>query len=259
MKNTFSMFSGFSQEECLIRYKDLIENSEQKWKSAQTLASNHDFGGAISYLTISIEKLAKGLIVLLEGKGFEIRRVNSIDVFLRKNHSIRFLMAFLMFALGVFGEDALQWINKIRDNPESEIKKLKVLTKDKKSLEKKIKIYFLRKWVKLSGEINWFSQLEVFRQNGFYTDFLQELKSPLSLTDNDYMKVLQRLELVRKVGIFIISALEENNSELDQALIRLKESVEGFYPFLEIFLQKLQKKRDAFSLINLEKFDLRKL
>src|SRR4051812_38270732 len=94
-------FLTIPKKECLEVYKTILKNSDNKWESGKKLADIGDFGGATSFALISVEELIKALIVFLDGKGFEFRSLKGIDTFF-KNHKIRYIIAYAMFAMNLF-------------------------------------------------------------------------------------------------------------------------------------------------------------
>src|SRR5579859_8076673 len=99
-----------------MSFLNLPKKDDQKWNSAIMLAKSEDYGGAVSLLIISIEELIKSIILFMDGKGFEFRNVKGINTFFR-NHQIRYIIAFVMFAMNIIGEDLVKFILKIRENP----------------------------------------------------------------------------------------------------------------------------------------------
>jgi len=104
-------FVTISKNECLTVYRNVLEHSDQKWESGKQLAKINDFGGATSMAIISVEELVKSLIIFLDGKGFEFRSIKGIST-LFDNHQIRYLLAYTMFAMGLFGDELMKFLKK---------------------------------------------------------------------------------------------------------------------------------------------------
>ncbi|MBK7683086.1 MAG: AbiV family abortive infection protein [Bacteroidetes bacterium] len=201
-------FLTISKEECLVVYKDIINNSDNKWASAKNLTDLKDYGASTAMAIISIEELVKSIIVFLDGKGFEFRTIKGIGIIFR-NHQIRHLIAFAMFVVSVFGDDLFKFLAKIRENPNEIEKFSENFKKENHELfERKLKFYLIRKIIRLKGEFDWFSQADIFRQDGFYCDYDESLKTPISISAKNHKEVIHRLEKVREVGKAIIEAYE---------------------------------------------------
>lgn len=200
-------FMTIPKKECLIVYKKIWEHSEGKWTSGKKLAEAGDYGGATSFAIISIEELVKCLIVFFDGKGFEFRKVKGIKTIF-ENHQIRYLIAFAMFIIGLAGEELVKFINAFKNDPQGLAAFVKRLQTDKEFLESTVARFALRKLVILKREFDWFSQVDIFRQEGFYSDYNEQLKSPISITKDDYEEVINRLEKVRLVGKYLIESVE---------------------------------------------------
>jgi AbiV family abortive infection protein len=107
----------YSEDECYTLYKKVIENSNKKWESAELLAKHSDYGGAISTHITSMEEMIKALILLFDAKGFDLRKVEGMDIILRHSHKLRHFIGFTMFALNLFIEEMMSFIIKVKENP----------------------------------------------------------------------------------------------------------------------------------------------
>lgn len=239
-------FLTISKKECLIVYKDILANSNKKWESGKHLSLIGDFSSATSMAIISIEEMVKALVVYLDGNGFEFRKVKGMDkVF--NHHQIRYLIAYIMFVISLFGEDLIRFIETVRENP-SEITKISEALKQNKDefFEKNLKVYFLRKLVLLEREFSWFSQVDVFRQDGFYSNYEEHLTNPITISKYDYKQVFQRLEKVRKVGAEIITAFEIKDESVIENLKKVKIEFKQmkFYSHIEKSLAIIRQSRE---------------
>lgn len=244
-------FVTISREECGIVYKQIIDNSNKKWSSAKILAENGDFGGAASFCIISIEELIKALIIFLDSKGFEFRRIKGSNS-LFEQHRIRFVLTYLMFGISIFGEELMRFVSKVHENPQ-EIKKLNDLMKfDKEKFDKLINSYLLRKFVLMKQELKWFSEIELFRQKGFYCDFSDELETPLSISQTDYEGLFRRLKSVKKVIHKMVIMFNSNEVEVVQKIeqIRIGIKKDKGYESLKQMLGKVKgREANPFNLI----------
>src|ERR1700741_48983 len=106
-----------TEQECYITSQKMINNSIQRWKSAKLLAKNEDYGGAISSHITSIEELIKGFIMFVDSKGFELRTIEGMDAIVRRSHSIRHFIGFIMFVLNIFIDDFKRYMPKVIKEP----------------------------------------------------------------------------------------------------------------------------------------------
>ncbi|HLO59215.1 MAG TPA: AbiV family abortive infection protein [Bacteroidales bacterium] len=211
-------FLTISKKECLSVYRDILENSEKKWTAASKLAEIGEFGSATSMAIISVEELIKALILFFDGKGFDFRSIKGINVIFR-NHKVRYFIAFAMFVVSVLGDDLLKFISEIRKNPKKLVTLLDKLKALHGYIEDYLKPYVEKKIGVFKEEFIWFSNVDIFRQDGFYCDYKEQLKNPIKITNEDYLKVIQRLERVRKIGIVFIDSF---NLEDEHTVSQLK-------------------------------------
>lgn len=256
-------FMNISRKECLEVYKEILSNSERKWNSAEILAENKDYGTAFSTAIISIEEIVKSMLLLLDGKGFELRTVKGIDTIF-KNHRIRYFIAYMMLVFSVFGEDLTKLLIKYRNNPQLIVWLNERNKRNKGFVEKFAKRYFQNKLPLLINELDWFIKMDIFRQDGFYCDYDNHLKTPLNINENNYQEAIKRITKVREIGLLFIESYEAIN-DIDNKLIikfnsglkitgayqKLGEKLSSFKPnkgpfdSLKVILQNIQDKLNS--------------
>ncbi len=240
-------FLTISKKECLVVYKDIIGNSDKKWEAGNLLASHADFGAATSMAIISVEELVKSMVVYLDGKGFEFRSVKGMDTIF-KHHQVRYLLAYAMFAMGVFGDELMKFIEKVRQNPNDIIRLNEEMKKDKEEFfRKNMQRYMFRKFIQLRNEFDWFSKVDIFRQDGFYSDYEEQLKNPIKISPDDYGQVIQRLEKVRNVGKGIIEAFENQDEDTQEQFKEIKRDFKqkNYYEKIGNSLTKVRQSRES--------------
>lgn len=238
-------FMTISKRECLKAYKQIVLNSDKQWESGKKLAAMGDYGGATSLSVISVEELIKSIIIFLDGKGFEFRsRTEGIQT-LFKNHQIRHLIAYLIFVMGVMGDDLISFLEPFRKNPQELPKLIHETQTNPIEFEKKVQRYALRKMVLLRQEFIWFSKIDIFRQDGFYCDYDEQLKNPIDIGEDDYKGLHFRLEKVRKVGKGLIDSFNDQESALTEHVKKMKEDMitKNYYVFIGKALSKVRQTR----------------
>lgn len=250
-KNFFSLHPS----ECLRVYQEIVNNSNKKWEMGLDIAaSTEDYGMATSLLLISIEESIKALIVLLDGHGFKFRQVPGMKAFF-KNHEIRYVAAFGMFFVSVLGEDVLKHLRRLM-NGEIDVETLREQLKaNDPKLENKMKLWVFRKFLILRKEFALFSLFDKIRQDGFYCDYDNGIKSPLNIKYNDFKKIYTRLKKVRYMTRSMIIQLsphkmktETNQKWLTQSFQHLDN--EQAYELLAKAFQIIKKsKKKPFDLL----------
>lgn len=189
-------FRNLSKNECLEVHEIMLKNTDRKWKSAELLASDNDFGGAITSHIISIEELVKAIIIYFDGNGFEFRKVDEMDKILRRSHSLRHLVGFSMFVMNILMEDLKALVMKIKERP----KTFSELQFHEVGWNKLMERYVVKLLKNVKEEFLWFKMMELLRQSGSHVDFDEKLSSPTGFTSNDYNIVLMRLNTIRTIG-----------------------------------------------------------
>ena len=127
---------------------------------------------------------------------------------------------------------------------ENEVRSIKISPE----LKVKAKKYIVKKLDLIAREFEWFSKMDILRQDSLYTDFSGSLKSPLTISESEYLEVNVRLEKVKKIAEYIIKAYEEEHEseELKEAIQGMKSK--GYYREMEKSLTQLKGNKNMFDL-----------
>lgn len=210
---------NLNASECLIASKSLLDNAESLYNDSKLLSINGSYGHATSLLIQSTEESMKALILFLDGNGFQFRsRVSGINnLFI--NHKLRYGLAMFLSILYIFSKDIKDLIQKIKGG--------NVLTFDFKKDKKKAEVILLpytQNLVKIIiKEILWFSQAEFTRQEGFYVDYIDEIRTPLQISKIDFENVLARLDRMRSFVTEYIQSFESTDEIIIQGISNLKQ------------------------------------
>ena len=199
-----------SKKDCLVHYREVLQTSESNWRSGILLSEAGQFGNAMSMGIISSEELVKALIILFDGKGFEFRKVQGMDV-LFANHQIRYVIQYAMLVLNIFMEEFKTYIQKFREDPVIGMAFFDGLKANDVNLLSQLEKYGIEMFERLSSEFQWFSKVDLYRQQGFYSDYEDQLKTPIRVDAETYQQAFSRLAKVREVGLELITALESSD------------------------------------------------
>jgi hypothetical protein len=147
----------------------------------------------------------------------------------------------VLSVLHIFSEDLKKFIQNVRNEPRSIIE----LNKNKTALENKFLEYFKNKIKIVLQEVVWFSKAEFLRQDGFYVDYVNEIKTPLNINKKDYEDVLLRIDGMRT---FVTGLIDSFNSE-DELFIEQTEALksqfinESWYEHLGKLIDKFKNKK----------------
>jgi AbiV family abortive infection protein len=202
-------FITMSKKDCLTFYKDVLQASESNWKSGIILARENQFGNAMSMAIISAEELVKAIIILFDGNGFEFRRVQGMDA-LFANHQIRYVIQYAMMVINIFMEDLKTYFIKFREDPSNGMDFLGGINANDINFVSQVEKYGLETMARLALEFEWFSKVDVYRQQGFYSDYEGQLQTPIKIDAETYQQAFARLEKVRAVGLELITSLESS-------------------------------------------------
>lgn len=250
IKNDNGMnFLNISKEECLSLYKDILANSDRTWSSAKILSEQSDYGSAVSMAIISVEEMVKAFVLCMDGHGFRFRSVKGVDS-LFSNHQIRYVVAYGMFVVSIFGEEIKNLLIRYAAEPQELIYLRHKMINQEDFLERNLRYYTLRKMVQLKKELKWFSKVDIFRQEGFYSDYDDKLKTPLNIEKKDYMEVISRLEKVRQVGKVVMDTFESNEQEYMEVFASIQKDFNDkrMYNKMAVTLKTIDKRNPFASM-----------
>ncbi|TMI63658.1 MAG: AbiV family abortive infection protein [Bacteroidetes bacterium] len=239
-------FSSLTKAECSEAYQQIFATAESEWQAALELAATGKYGNATSLMIISIEEYVKSLLIFFDSHGFHFRTTKGVSIFF-KNHQIRYVIAFVMAVMNLFGEEMKRFLLRVKENPE-EIRTLhSAFKEDDNYFEKKFGYYFRRKLVEIMREFRWFKGADLFRQEGFYCDYKDFLKTPLNVTEDEFKEVFKRLKKVRSIGKAIIAGFESDSSEIRDQLQKMKTEFRAKNHYLKITngLKKLSESKQS--------------
>jgi AbiV family abortive infection protein len=233
-------FMVLTQNDCIVAYRHVFDNADRLFKDAKILGENNSYGPATSLLIHSTEETMKGIILFMDGHGFKFRsKVNGINnLFL--NHKLRYGLAMLLSLLHIFIEDLKIFVLKMQNEPDY----FNVKEPDINAISRMIQHYVESRIILVLSEINWFSKAEFLRQDGFYVDFIDEIKTPLQITKNDYEDVLLRIEGLRDIVNDFVQCFESKDEKFFQIVEKLKDMLidkkmyDEFSNLIELFRDK---------------------
>ncbi len=242
------LLKDITNTECENLFEAIMKNSERRWLSAELLANNQDYGGAIRDIITSMEEMVKSLIMLADAKGFEFRKIESMEIIIRRSHSIRHLIGLLMLILNIFIDDFRKVIENFRNKPSEFLS----IVKNKPVMETILKKYLAEKITIFLEEFTWFSKVELIRQQSTHVDLDEDIISPISLTSDDYQEVFSRMNNVKKLGTDFISSLTSDDKDFNEQLADLQKQFidEDWYGKISSAIDLTKNgKRNPFGLI----------
>jgi len=245
-------FLSLNKSESLGAYVKILENSNDQWESAASLAMRGKYGNAITIAIVSIEEMVKALIVQLNGRGFQFGKVKGMNRFFR-SHQIRHVIGYAMFIVNVFSEEVIFFLQKFRENPNEGLDFINAVTSNNEKAHQELSEYGMGLFESMAKEFEWFSMMETFRQDGLYVDYKDHLKTPIEITENQYREINSRLEKVRRVGLGLVEALNSNDELFVAHFDSLRKQFikDKYYDKIESGLSQLAASRDPFQALRL--------
>ncbi len=239
---------SISKAECLKVYVEFLANADTKYNEAMVLSKIGSFGSATSLLIISMEETMKALVLYLDGNGFEFRkRVKGIKS-LFENHQLRYFLAIALSVLNIVTKDFIEFTIKVKKDPG---KIWEINLKDE-SFQQKLIDYFKITINSILVEIKWFSNSDTYRQDGFYVDYIGELKTPLSVKDEYFMQIKLRVDNLRKISTDFLELFTNQNDDIKQHFNKMKKQMieENHYSHISKLIEITKdRKNNPFELL----------
>ncbi len=83
------------------------------------------------------------------------------------------------------------------------------------------------------------------RQEGFYVDYVDKIKTPLEIKEDEYNDVLVRIDGMKSVVMFIIDCFKNNDEEFKKDMDKLKQNflMEDWYQNLGKLIKMFRDRR----------------
>lgn len=224
-------FMNISQEECLIVYKQVLDRSERKFKSAELVAKDGDYESATSLLIVSNEELLKGLILYLSGQGFRLRSIQGIKS-LFANHKLRYLFALVLSVFSIAMNEMQFYIRKVLDDHDF----LLEFNPDTPEFKANLKKYFSDKLLDIKKEVLFFSAMDKSRQHGFYSDYKDGI---ITISEAQYLEFHDKIKRLNAFVYMLIDVFKIEHLPIKKQLERMKN---GFNTKRLTYFNKLLKK-----------------
>ena len=191
-------FLQLSIDECGEYYQICSENGKRHFLVADQIAAIKQYGMAISHLILGSEELLKGLVLLMDHKGFNLRKIKGISRIFgdhRARHS-------------VLKETFSVWLT------------ISGILRKKPSLKN-----FLVGTIEGISNYYWWHQADDMKNRGFYVDFKDVLIDPASIKKEQYQSALWHvMAFEREVDSFFLFLNDKNEFELKELLELFRQS-----------------------------------
>lgn len=214
-------FESLGAKECLEVYKHIHHNADEVLKSAKLIAGQQQFGLARSLLILGAEEFIKGTLIFMKGVGVRVNDIPEVRKALNQYKERHEVAVFynLVGILIVIGE----------------------------AVEKEIEPTFKNKWANgawvwlnriasLSEPFNtvtkkngWWLKANNFKNEGIYVDYLNELKLPQYVTEEEYGEALFYVKELRVVVGRLIDTFQNQPKPMQQKMVKEINGILKFY------------------------------
>ncbi|HXB43378.1 MAG TPA: AbiV family abortive infection protein [Puia sp.] len=173
---SYSKFMTLNSAECGQAYPVLQANAERHFRIAGLIATVGEYGNASSHLILGSEELLKAMVLFLDSKGLEIRKIEGVNK-LFSNHKSRHNVLKEVFSVWRFLRPIITM---------QEINVSNVLSG------------ILKGGLNAIANHYWWEKADNIKQRGFYVDYAETFIDPSSITKNDYKEASRHVEAIKK-------------------------------------------------------------
>lgn len=197
-----SDFLNISIDKCGEVYSEVQKNAESHFRCAKILAEANEHPNAIAHLILGTEEMIKALVLFLEYKEFDLRKVDGYKS-LFFNHRARHSIIKEFYSVTLF-------LKKIITMPQPKDKHWLLQT-----------FYYLGQGldgiVEAKENYEWWDNADALKQNCFYVDYRDIVIAPANFQKSDYDKALKFVKSFKEDIQIVIEAI------LDMPIVKLKD------------------------------------
>jgi AbiV family abortive infection protein len=205
-------FYNATPEECAAAYPVTIRNSDRHVRVGTLLAASGEYGMTISHLILGAEELLKASLLVMESKGFN----------LRKNKSIGKLFYYHQARHAIFKEPLSIWLFFQR------------LVKKEPADARHRRTTFFRMAIKvIYGAVDsylhyiWWEKANDRKERGLYVDFHNDVLDPGMITKTDYAQALRHSVILNKELKGFIHSISQLRQEQVEEYKEMFEKAKG--------------------------------
>lgn len=187
-------FRTLKQDECVPVAFKIARHAKSKWRDSRSLASTGSYGSALTFKICALEELAKALVLIIDSKGFQFRKLKHLKV-LDKDHQQRHAVVMVAAGVEILGKEVVKGIHWLRENQGSIGKWLFQEGAANAEVVPPLQNYYFNVLgPMLVKHAEWASILSELRSEGIYSEFNGELRTPHEMTAEDFSAKAERID-----------------------------------------------------------------
>ncbi|MCU7548143.1 AbiV family abortive infection protein [Chitinophagaceae bacterium LB-8] len=228
MEVTFSQnFLNISRAECANVYLVVMKNANTHFRCAEILAPAGEYSNAVAHLILGTEEIIKALLLFLESKDFDLRKVEGYKSLFR-NHRARHSIIKEFYSV-IMALKSLVSIEKKKKDENAILYYAKAVTDVLYGVISGIENY------------QWWDNADNLKQECFYVDYKSAIKDPQSISSEQYQEAYKNVSVFKNDIRIIIAALTRaNNKQLNDFRIGFEEA--NFKGILEATIKRSAKR-----------------
>ncbi|MBP6390542.1 MAG: AbiV family abortive infection protein [Flavobacteriales bacterium] len=248
---TSKVFQTLRKEECAGEAYKIILNAKAIWRDAGHLESFGSYARALALEIYALEELTKAFVLLLDSRGFNLRKLNNLKV-LNKDHQQRHVVIMIAAVFDVLGKEMQKGVNWIKDDTVL----YERLVEQEEQVISELTIWMAKYYTESLGPsmmqlAQWAAILGDTRSDGIYTEYRDELHTPLQLDMEAYLTKSERIESAYHALRSACVWLRRGGPSLDKVIAPIRERLKTpeQYSALDEFFGEHLKDRAVFEKI----------
>lgn len=187
-------FRTIKESECVPVAFKVIRHAKSKWRDSERLVSAGSYGSALTMKICALEELAKALVLIIDSKGFQFRKLKHLKV-LDKDHQQRHAVVMVAAGIDILGKEVVKGIHWLKENQGSIGKWLFEQGAANAEVVPLLQNYYYNTLgPMLVKHAEWASILSELRSEGIYSEFNGELRAPHEMSAEDFRVKAERID-----------------------------------------------------------------
>lgn len=214
-----------NQSECLLIYQSIMHNAKNHLVIAELLASNEQYGSAITHSILGAEEMTKCLVIFLNGTKINLQAVKGYKGIIQ-SHLPRHTLANMIAMMAFIAEPMVVLLNHLKSDSSNTEKYIKDVLD---SFDPQLK--------KIEEAMDFWFAADKLKNKGLYVDFRNQIMKPQDLTKVEFESIIKACLKHINLCDTIIEIVKTASPEI-LAEYQKQSNTEEFRKLISPFFQK---------------------
>jgi AbiV family abortive infection protein len=210
---------GLTQENAKKAYLQTLNSVDIHIRSAQLIAADGIYGGAVTHLVLSTEEMVKGLLFYLESLGTDINKIPSINLFF-SDHVVRHYFTVLFSMLNRIIKPLVALILKSKEEIHNSGIEIEYTEEEKVILSKDPK-RIMGNFYDIKTMLDWWDEANNKKNGGLYVDVVgKDIFSPADVNEAEYIRAKKIAQQFRADVVSLIDEIDNGSAKEKKEFVK---------------------------------------